>query len=101
MNKETIDLKWVSKGKEYTKEINRKDFYELMNSLKNAFFYDNQVSKFFCEIIPEVDSIFISKDRNEERDIPFIEYEIDGKMDVLEILRHHKIVWSILDGYTK
>ena len=102
MKKEAIILKWNKNGKEFSKQIDREKFFNLMCSVKSAFEHDNQVSKFFCEIIPEVEWIKIYKDRNEQIDIPFIEYEVPGQdHHFLEILRHHRIVWSILEGYMK
>ena len=101
MKEGAIVLKWIKNDKEYFKEIDRKKLFDLMNSIKSAFEHDNQISDFFCGIIPDVTWIRINKDRNEQLDIPFIEYEISGEQKTLDILRHHRIVWAILDGYTK
>ena len=99
--KEKIILKWIKGSKERFREIDRQSFYDLMNSIKVAFQDDNRVSSFFCDIIPRVEWIKINKDNNESRDIPFIEYGIDDETHILEIRRYHKIIWSILEGYTK
>lgn len=103
MKKEPILIIFLTKGgNKYCKDIDRQKFYDLMNSVKLAFEYDNRISKFFCEIIPEVNWIEIHKERNDQLDVPFIEYNIDGvSHHILEIKRHHKVIWSILDQYAK
>ena len=44
MKKEEIIFIWKQNGKEHTKEIERKEFYELMESIKRSFSDDNEIS---------------------------------------------------------
>lgn len=99
MKKEEITFIWKQNGKEYIKEIERKEFYELMKSIKKSFSDDNEVSSKLVEIIPNLVSITIDKDRNSQKDIPFISCEYDNESQVIEIKRYHKIIWAILNKY--
>lgn len=100
MKGEPIIFKWINKGKEYSRELNRDDMFVVFEGLANGFQNDNEISKeMIRKVIPETDIIFVDMDVNSTQDIPFIVYIIDGKEEVLKILRHHKIVWAILDKY--
>lgn len=102
MKKESIIFEWKEKGKNYIKEIERQDFYNIFDSIRKGFSHDNEISTNLCEnIIPYASKIFINKDRNNQINAPFIQYEIDEKTEILSIIRYHKIVWSILDGFCK
>ena len=103
MKKEPIIFEWYDKGenKKKIKEVDRKEFFDIMYSIKKGFPNDNQVSTVLCDIIPDVSTIFIDKDRNQQIDVPFIYYDLNGNQKVLEIIRYHKIIWSILNKYTE
>lgn len=100
MKNEKIVLEWKEGKKLYKTEVDRKAIYDIMDSIRKGFWDDNQISTKFCEdIIPEADGIFIDKDRNNQIDVPFIEYRIGNLRYVLTIIRYHKIIWSILNRY--
>ena len=99
MKKEKIKLKWVINGYRHEKEVGRQEFYDIMNGIRKGFSGNNEISTFLCEIIPYVSTILIDHDRNNQMENPFIMFEIDNKYEMLSIIRHHKIIWSILDGY--
>lgn len=99
MKNEEIIFIWKGNGKEHIKEIERQEFYELMESIKKSFSDDNEISSKLVEIIPKLVSITINKDRNSQKDIPFISCECDDGSQVIEIKRYHKIIWAILDKY--
>ena len=101
MRKDDLELNWLSKGKGYVKEVDRQAMYDVMDSIAKAFGHDNEISTVLCKVIPDADWIFIDKDLNETKDIPFINCKVNGEVKVIEIIRHHKIIWSILNGYTK
>ena len=99
MKKEEITFIWKENGKEHIKEIERKEFYELMKSIKKSFSDDNEISSKLVEIIPNLISITIDKDRNSQKDTPFITCECSSGSKIIEIKRYHKIIWAILDKY--
>ena len=101
MRAEPIILKWTEKGKEHIKEINRKEFFDLMRSIKNAFSDDNEISSIFVEIIPNLDLIIINKDRNEDVEIPYVYYKqkSEPQKEIRIRRNYHKIIWSILDYF--
>ena len=46
--------------------------------------------------------MYINEDRNREMDTPFIGIEmIDGSRTTISIPRYHKIIWGILDEFSK
>jgi len=97
-----ITLRWRKDKKDYEKGIDRASFYAVMDGIRKGFSDDNEISSFFCDnIIGQVDKIFIDKDRIEQIDEPFIQYEIGNEKRILKIIRYHKIIWAILDGYCK
>lgn len=99
MKTEPIILKWTEKGKEHIKEIDRKEFLNLMEGIKKAFSDDNQISTILVELIPELISISINKDRNEQKDVPSIFCVCERSEKVIDIIRYHKIIWAILNRY--
>ena len=101
MKNEPIILKWREKGEDYEKEINRQELFNIMDSIRKGFSDDNAISTAFCESIPDVVTIFINKDRNAEIDTPFIFFECEERKKALDIIRYHKVIWSIIDRYTK
>ena len=101
MKEVPIILNWTKDGKQQTKEIDRKNFFDIMNSVRKGFEGDNQISNLLCTRIPEITAISINQDRNSQMDVPFIQIEIDGKIEVIDIIRYLKIIWAILDGYCK
>lgn len=106
MKKENIILIWKENGRKYQKEIERQKFYNLMSSIKDAF-AENDISAQLTELVPNLVSITIDKDRNAEKDVPAIycQYEDKaGEDDIrqedtryIAIKRYHKIMWGILD----
>ena len=101
MKEKDIILKWRRKGREHSKEVNRQEFLNLMNNVKLFYSEDSQFSVFFCRIIPNIDYIWVDMDRNDEFKIPFIEYELDERRYIVEIPRKHKMIWLIIEEYTK
>lgn len=100
--KEYFKMEWREHGKEYFKEVKTKEFLELMEGLRKAFDTDNEITTQLVRIIPKLVSIQINKDRNEEKDVPCIHCTTeDAKNITIDIRRHHKIVWTILDRYTE
>ena len=99
MKKEPIILEWIEKGEKNKKEINRQEFYDLMEGIKNAFSDDNQISSILVELIPELISISINKDRNEQKDVPSIHCVGETQEREIDIIRYHKIIWAILNRY--
>lgn len=99
MKKEEITFIWKENGKEHIKEIERKEFYELMKSIKKSFSDDNEISSKLVKVTPNLISIIIDKDRNSQKDTPFITCECDDGSKIIEIRRYHKIIWAILNKY--
>lgn len=96
---EPIIAKSIKKGKLYKTEVDREKFLKIMESIRDGFQEDNEISTIFCKIIPEISEILINEDRNKNLDVPFVTYEIGGEKKVLKIIRHHKIIWAILNVY--
>lgn len=96
MRKDTFEIKVIQDGEESVKENNRATFLKLMEGIKDQFVNNNEYAKRFVEIIPEVDCIEISIDRNRDCDIPFVTCIIDGQSYVIRIPRFHHIIWGIL-----
>lgn len=99
---EKMNLRWCEKGAINEKEIAREQFINIMKSLKDGFGDNNEISKKLCKFLPEVQTIFINKDRNDELDIPTIVlYFEDNAHKIIEIRRNHKIIWGVLNEYCK
>ena len=102
MKKDPIVFEFRENQKTNLKEVDREDFFDIMYSIQKGFSGDNEISTFLCkEVIPDCTSILIDKDRNNQLDRPFIQYKIGDEVKVKEIIRYHKIIWSILDRYCK
>ena len=94
--KDTFTIELVAKEGNVSKDVNRQSFLALMESIKMQFIYNNEFSKKFITIIPQVEEIKINNIRNSQLDVPFIQYVINGKEAILRIPRNHKIIWGIL-----
>ena len=101
MKKEDLILKWKKNGKKYAKEIERKKFFNVMKSIRDAFDGNNEISNIFCQYVPDMDVLYIDKDRNNDVETPFVQYSVNEERCILNIKRSHKIIWAILNGYTK
>ena len=99
MRKEPIILKWIEKGKVGEKEIDRQAMYDIMLAIKQGFDDDNEISSIMVEYIPKLITIEINKDRNEQLEVPMICCINEDAVKVVKIIRHHKIIWSILNKY--
>lgn len=99
MRKDKIIFICKEKGNLKTKEVDRQLLYDLMEAIKNSFSEDNEISKKLLSYIPELDEIQIDKERNNQLDVPYIICKIQNKSEIVEIRRHHKIMWSILEKY--
>ena len=101
MKQTKIIYSWTKDGMDYQKEIDREDFFDMFEGLKNGFqrIGNNEISKKLVIIIPEVDEISINHDINETQDIPYITYKIHNEVQLIKINRLNNIVWSILDKY--
>ncbi len=96
---EKIKLKWIEKGKLYEKELGRAELMSLFYGLCQGFAEDNEISKKLLNLIPDVEWIKINKDHNETQEVPCITYKVNDTVGVMKIIRHHKIVWAILNKY--
>ena len=93
----TIELIWNEK-RVSSKEWDRETFMKLMESIKDTFVANNEISKLFIDVIPEVDVITINNDRNRELDVPFITCKLhDGTQKHIRIPRSHHIIWGIFN----
>lgn len=103
MQRKKIDFVWIENGERHEKKIDREKLFETMDGIRKGFSDDNQISSKFCELIPEMISISINKDQNANKDVPMVFCEMVGETqdEIIEIIRHHKIIWSILDYYCK
>lgn len=99
-DKSKIKISWTREGVFHEKIIEKEPFLTLMESLKKGFPDENETSKKFVTIIPELIEMRINFDINETRSIPMVQYStISEKIGVISIIRHHKIMWAILEGY--
>lgn len=99
MKKEPIILRWTEKEQVHEKKIDRQSMYNLMYAIKQGFNDDNQISTILVEDIPKLVSIEINKDRNNQLEVPMINCIKEDGEEVIKIIRHHKIIWSILNKY--
>lgn len=101
MRKDKIIFICKEKGNLKTKEVDRQLLYDLMEAIKNSFSEDNEISTKLLSYIPNLEIIEINKDRNEQRDVPFIVCKMQDKKEiVVEIKKCHDVMWSILNKYT-
>lgn len=99
--KKTIMFICKEKGKEYENEVDREIFKDLMEAVKASFDWDNEISTKILEYIPNLECIEIDRDRNAQRDVPFIICTMqNNKKEMVEIRKCHEIMWSILNKYT-
>lgn len=98
---DSILLEWVEKNQTHQKQINRQDFYDIMNSIRKGFYDDNEISTIFVGIIPDLVFLSINKDRNSQKEDPFVYCKTTKEEKTITIKRYHKIIWSILDRYTQ
>ena len=70
-----------------------------MYSIKKGFDDDNRISSELVKIIPDLISIQINKDRNDQIDVPIICCKTSKEEKIIHIIRHHKIIWAILNKY--
>lgn len=96
---EKFKLKWIEQGKTYEKKLARFEVMTVFYGLYKGFAEDNEISEKLLKIIPDVEWIRINKDHNETQEIPCITYKANGAVGVMKIIRHHKIVWAILNKY--
>jgi len=99
MKRESIILRWIENKEKHEKEIDRQLMFNLMEAIKNGFDDDNQISSIMVELIPDLVSIEINRDRNEQLAVPMICCVKEDEEIVVKIIRHHKIIWGILDKY--
>lgn len=99
--KNVITLKWVEKGQKHVKQANRQEMLEKFQMLVRDYQDNNEISIKLTKIIPTAKEIRINKDYNATQEIPCITYVINEAVGILKILRHHKIVWSVLHEYCK
>ena len=96
---EYITLKWVVGGRERYKGVEKESFSKIMLGLKDGFIDNNEVSTVFCELMPNLRSISIDFDRNNQIEVPFVICKVKGQEKVVYIRRCNKIIWSLLNGY--
>lgn len=92
----TIELIW-NEEKVSVKKIDREKFMRLMESIKDTFVTNNEISKKFVEIIPKVEKIIIDNDRNRDLDVPFVTCKFFGEEKHIRIPRSHRVIWEILN----
>ena len=99
--KNVITLRWIEKGQKHVKQVNRREMLEKFQMLVRDYQDNNEISIKLTKIIPTAKEIQINKDYNLTQEIPCITYLINEVTGILKILRHHKIVWSVLHEYCK
>ena len=106
MKNTDIVFRCIEKGKMRENKVNREDLLTVFEGLVKGFHDDNAISKELVKFIPGVDVIVVNKDINSTKDIPFIALlgkdEKAQKEDVryiINIMRRHTIVWSIINKY--
>ena len=97
-------IKIVNVGRDCTttSKVEREKMLRLFKEISENFTNNNEISKQFIDVIPDLNVIEIDRVRNAECDVPFIACEmIDGTSKVIRILRWHKIIWGILDEFCR
>ena len=97
--KKVIVVKWIEDWQKHVKEIDRQEMLDKFRKLAEEYQDNNEISLKLIKIIPTAQWILIQKDHNNTQEVPSISYKINEVVGSLKILRHHKIVWSILDDY--
>ncbi len=100
---EFITISKVVKGKvTKSNEIELATFYKLMLDIKESFINNNTISSQLVEMIPDIKEITIDVDRNTDCDLPFVVLTmLDGEKKVFVIPRWHRIIWGLLDEFTR
>lgn len=96
---EKITLIYVKKGKTSIKAMEKSRMVDLFAGVAKGFSDDNEMSIKLIDIIKKAEILRFNKDIAESKDEPFIAYKIDGAVNTLNIKRHHKIVWAILERF--
>lgn len=99
MKKTRIVFKWKSANETNQRLLDRKEVFGYFDKLAKEHPDDNEISLKLLGILPEVDEFFIDEDANDTREVPMVEYIINGRREALKIMRCHKIVWGQLDKY--
>ena len=106
MKNTKIIFRCIEKGRMRENEVNREDVLTVFEGLVNGFHDDNTVSKELIEYIPDADVVVVNKDINNSKDIPFIaiiskddQSEKEDVRKIINIMRRHTIVWSIINKY--
>ena len=99
MREEHIKIEWVKNGKTHEREVDRKEFYDVMNGIRKEYWDDNYHSTYFCNCIEDLRAIHINMDINKWIETPYVVCEIKDKKEMRKIIRHHKIIWAKLEGY--
>lgn len=96
---EKITLIYVRKGKKSIKAVDKARMLDLFVGVAKSFSDDNEMSIKLIDIIKKAEFLRLNKDIADSKDEPFITYKIDGAVDTINIKRHHKIVWAILERF--
>lgn len=96
---EKIALIYVKKGKKSIKEIDKSRMVDVFKGVANGFSDDNEMSIKLIDIIKKAEFLRWNKEICDSKDEPFITYKIDGAVNTINIKRHHRIVWSILERF--
>ena len=98
--RETISFRWIKNGELGGREVSRVEMLSKFQELVKDYPDNNEIAIKMTEIIPKVTQIKINFDLNKSQDVPCIAYKVDNEVvGILKILRHHKIVWGILNKY--
>lgn len=97
MRKETFTLKWKKECRWYSKEMNRRNFHDLMGAIRTQFYMNNEISTQLSRVMSNVDEIEIDMDRNMDMDVPIITYVTGEERKTIKVGRNHKIMWGILE----
>ena len=90
-------LKWINENSTIgEKEVNRKEFLQTMEEIKDKYVGNNVFATKFVEVAPEMDTMKINFRRNQDLEIPFVICSVDGVDEIIPIPRNHKIIWGIL-----
>ena len=99
---DTFILKWTDKDSTIgQRNINRDDFLNLMHQIKENFINNNVYATKFVQIVPDLKELKINYKRNQDMDIPFVTCVTRAGEEVLSIPRVNKIIWGILEEYSK
>lgn len=97
-NEKIITIRWQEvNGEKFSGHVRRDDFYLLMSKFARDYFGNNEISS---EILshPNICEIYIDEKLNSTKDIPYIQYRVEGDSDdfgVIKARRNNKIIWTI------